>query len=123
MPLQEATPENGCMYFLPGTHRWEVRPHHPIGDDPRVHGLQIDVDVDMSATVACPLPPGGATFHYSRTLHYTPPNRSSVPRRAYILGFGAPSRKHESPRDFYWQAARQTPREQRAREWARQRNT
>jgi hypothetical protein len=42
IPLQEATLKNGCMQFLPGTHRQEVLPHHPIGNDPRVIGLEVD---------------------------------------------------------------------------------
>src|SRR5262249_472942 len=57
MPLQEANLENGCMQFIPGSHRMEVQPHHCIAHDPRIHGLEIDV-VDESRAVACPLPPG-----------------------------------------------------------------
>lgn len=104
MPLQEATLENGCMQFIPGSHRLDVLPHHHIHNDPRIHGLEVDDGlVDLSTAVACPLPPGGATFHLSRTLHYTGPNRSDVPRRAFILGFGLPMKPRETPRDFYWQ--------------------
>ena len=40
--LQEATLENGCMPFVPGTHRQEVIPHYPIGNNPRVIGLAVD---------------------------------------------------------------------------------
>ena len=104
MPLQEATVENGCMHFIPGTHEWEVMPHHHINNDPRIHGLEVDAGhVDVSGAVACPLPAGGATFHYSRTFHYTGPNRSDVPRRAFVLGFGIALPPRENPRDFYWQ--------------------
>ncbi|HEY0866132.1 MAG TPA: phytanoyl-CoA dioxygenase family protein, partial [Fimbriimonas sp.] len=78
VPLQEATLENGCMQFIPGSQNLEVQPHHSIGNDPRVHGLEID-EVDDSSAVACPLPAGGATFHGSRTLHFTGANRSDVP--------------------------------------------
>lgn len=116
MPLQEATPENGCMYFVPGSHRWEVLPHHPINHDPRVHGLEVDA-ADTSTAVACPLPPGGATFHLSRTLHYAPPNRSATPRRAYILGFGTPPTPRKEPRSFPWNELKKTAREERARQW------
>ncbi len=114
MPLQEVNLENGCMQFLPGTHRWEVKPHHSIGHDPRVHGLEID-EADTAAAVACPLPPGGATFHLSRTLHYTSPNHSPNPRRAYILTFGTPIVRRTEPRDFYWNTQKRTARDERAR--------
>lgn len=104
MPLQEVTPENGCMEFIPGSHHLDVLPHHHVNHDPRIHALEVDDGhMDASKAVACPLPAGGATFHYSRTLHYTAPNRSDAPRRALILGFGTPARKLDQPRDFYWQ--------------------
>jgi ectoine hydroxylase-related dioxygenase (phytanoyl-CoA dioxygenase family) len=109
IPLQEATLENGCMQFVPGSHNQEVQPHHPIGHDPRVIGLEID-DAEKRAetAVACPIPAGGATIHHCRTIHYTGPNRSSEPRRAYILGFGVPSRPRAAARDFYWLRMQQT---------------
>lgn len=115
MPLQEATVENGCMQFIPGSHNMEVVPHQPINNDPRIHGLEVQEGVvDLSTAVACPLPPGGATFHLSRTLHYTAPNRSDVPRRALIMGGGLPARQRETPRQFPWKENRQTARQERA---------
>jgi len=115
MPLQEATLENGCMQFLPGSQDWEIVPHRSIGGDTRVHGLETVEPVDESRAVACPLPPGGATIHGSRTMHYTSANRSSVPRRAYILGFGAPTTPRADGRRFPWNEAKRTAREERRR--------
>lgn len=112
MPLQEATVENGCMQFIPRTHTFDVRPHHSIGHDARVHGLEVD-EVDPGQAVACPLEPGGVTIHYSRTLHYAGPNQTDQPRRAYILGFGLPPKERVAARDFYWNAQKQTAREAR----------
>src|SRR5205085_8106879 len=90
--LQEATEENGCMWFVPGSHRLDVLPHHSIDNNPRIHGLEVD-GADVVKAIACPLPAGGCTIHHNRTLHYTGPNRSSQPRRALILGFGLPARQ------------------------------
>jgi ectoine hydroxylase-related dioxygenase (phytanoyl-CoA dioxygenase family) len=118
VPLQEATLANGCMHFLPGSQNWEVMPHHSIGHDPRVHGLEIDQFPDPRLAVACPLPPGGATIHLSRTLHYTGANTTTIPRRAYIMGFSAPATTRTVTRDFYWNRLKQTAREERARESA-----
>ncbi len=100
MPLQPATLENGCMQFIPGSHA-EVHPHHPIGHDPRNHGLEVD-QVDPSEAAACPLPAGGATVHHCRVLHYAGPNRTDQPRRAYALTFRSPPKRREAARDFYW---------------------
>lgn len=114
IPLQEATIENGCMQFIPGSHLRDIAPHHPIGHDPRVHALELDEPVDVAEAVACPLPPGGATFHSSRTLHYTSENKTSQPRRAYILMFGRPPVRRAEPRVYPWLETRQTAREKRA---------
>lgn len=115
IPLQEATLENGCMQFVPRTHLQEVLPHHPIGNDPRVIGLEVDDPAGLATTaVACPIPAGGATIHHSRTLHYTGPNQTDQPRRAYILGCGAPAKQRATPRDFYWQTMQKTQWHERA---------
>jgi ectoine hydroxylase-related dioxygenase (phytanoyl-CoA dioxygenase family) len=114
IPLQEATIENGCMQFVPGTNSQDVLPHHPIGNDPRVIGLEVDDAEERSkGGVACPIPAGGATIHASRTLHYTGPNRSDGPRRAYIIMFGAPRKQRAVARDFYWLRQQQTKWQER----------
>jgi ectoine hydroxylase-related dioxygenase (phytanoyl-CoA dioxygenase family) len=113
MPLQPATTENGCMQFVPGSHRGEIVPHHSINHDPRIHGLEVDEPPADAAAVRCPLPPGGCTVHHNRTLHYAGPNRSDVPRRAYILVFGVPPTPRAVAQDFPWQRAQQAAREQR----------
>lgn len=113
VPLQEATLENGCMQFVPGSHLRDVLPHHSIGHDPRVHGLEVDAAV-ITGAVACPLPAGGATVHHCRTLHYAGPNRSAAPRRAYIMTFGTSPQPRSAPRNFPWRDKRQTARQQRA---------
>ncbi len=112
MPLQPATIANGCMHFVPASQRLEVLPHHSIGHDPRVHGLEVD-QADVSAAVACPIPAGGCTIHDSRTLHYAGPNRTDQPRRAYIMVFGTPPQPRQTPRRFPWEEAKRTARMRR----------
>jgi Phytanoyl-CoA dioxygenase (PhyH) len=80
MPLDEVNVENGCMQFIPGSQRSDLLPHKkPPGIEPIV----VDAPFDASSAVPCPLSPGGATFHDCRTLHYTAPNTSPRPRRAF----------------------------------------
>ncbi len=86
VPLDDVDLANGCMCFLPGTHRGDVLPHRHIDDDPAVHGLVTD-HADPSTMVPVPLTAGGATFHHARTLHHTPPNRSDRQRRAVATEF------------------------------------
>jgi ectoine hydroxylase-related dioxygenase (phytanoyl-CoA dioxygenase family) len=103
VPLQPATRTNGCMCFVPGSHREEIVPHQPIGNNPLVPGLEVvPGSFDLSRVVACELPAGGATFHRDRTLHYTGPNRSDDFRRAYIVVGEETARLRETPRKFPW---------------------
>ena len=82
MPLDPATPESGCLCFLPGSQRGAVRAHRHVGDDPAIHALVTD-DVDPAPAVLVPLAPGGASFHHCRTLHSSGPNTSPRVRRAW----------------------------------------
>jgi len=114
MPLQEATIENGCLWFVPGSHEWPILEHRPIGGDVRVHGLEM-VDTSFAdQAVACPLPAGGITIHRNRTAHYAGPNRSSTDRRALILGTSRPITPYPGIRSFPWNEVKQTAREERA---------
>lgn len=61
IPLQEASVENGCLWFVPGSHKLEVQAHRCIGGDTRVHGLEmLDHERFTKHAVACPIPAGGA---------------------------------------------------------------
>jgi hypothetical protein len=113
VPLQEATIENGCMWFVPRTQNDEVHAHQSVGGDVRVHALEM-LEPPREGMVACPLPPGGATFHSSRTWHYTGANRSEVDRRAYILSGGRDARPRGDGRRFVWNEVKQTARQERA---------
>jgi ectoine hydroxylase-related dioxygenase (phytanoyl-CoA dioxygenase family) len=117
IPLQPATISNGCMHFIPGSHRIDVLEHRPIGDDSRVHGLEVVPGIfDFSGAVACELPSGGATFHGGRMLHYTPGNTTEDYRRALIIMGGMPTTPRLAARRFPWIERQKTARAQRARQ-------
>lgn len=103
MPLDNVTIENGCMQYVPGSHKLDVLPHHHINNDAAVHGLEID-DPDQWQTkaVACPIPAGGASLHASYMLHCAGSNQTAIPRRAYILVVRAKPTKRQTPVDNYW---------------------
>jgi ectoine hydroxylase-related dioxygenase (phytanoyl-CoA dioxygenase family) len=88
IPLQEATVENGCMWFIPGSHHGG-RLVHGITNRRGAGGTMAVESLDSSNAVACPLQVGSATVHQPLTLHYTGPNQSDAYRRAWILHFGA----------------------------------
>jgi ectoine hydroxylase-related dioxygenase (phytanoyl-CoA dioxygenase family) len=99
MPLDEVTVDSGCMQFLPQSHHADfLNYRQPEGAQP----LVLADPVDVSAAVACPLPPGGATFHHCRTLHYTGPNTSPRGRRACTTIFHGPTTDRAVPRPRPW---------------------
>lgn len=117
MPLDDATVESGCLHFVPGSHKMDVLPHHPINHDPRIHGLEVDEPEKWASKgVACPVPAGGASLHAAFMLHYAGPNRTDRPRRAYTLTFRLPPVKRDVPIDNYWSRNQQTARAERARQ-------
>jgi hypothetical protein len=95
IPLQAVTESNGCMWFIPGSHRGPLRQHRLLnartdGSNRKVAGGTLITDnVDDSKAIACPLAVGGVTVHHPMTLHYTGANQSDHCRRAWILHFGA----------------------------------
>ncbi len=117
MPLQEATLQNGCMQYIAGTNKGDVLPHRSPKNDPKIHAIECAGGFDPADATACPLPPGGATIHHGRTLHYAGPNSSDQPRAAYILAFEIPPKPSTRQRDFYWNQGKQTSGLDRKRQW------
>ena len=122
MPLQPVNDLNGCMQFVPGTHTGEVLPHRNPNGDARVHALECYEGFTPAQAVACPLPAGGCTIHFGRTIHGAGPNRSDAPRYAYVLIFHVPvdSTAVQTAREFPWQREKNTARMQRSRRWLRE---
>lgn len=81
--VDNACVDNGCLWFGPGSHRKPTRPHQPTETNSRALATQFDEE----KAVAVPLLAGSATFHHANTLHYSRPNMSTRPRRAYVLNF------------------------------------
>jgi ectoine hydroxylase-related dioxygenase (phytanoyl-CoA dioxygenase family) len=117
MPLRDATTGNGCMQFIPGSHRSGILPHSSPGGDRRIHAIECAEGFDSSTAVACPLPAGHATVHHGRTLHFAGPNRSPEARYAFILSFEIPPEPLRTARNFYWNAEKQAPNRTRRRQW------
>ena len=79
--LDEATIENGCMWYVPGSHRGPLRPHREAGKG----GGALECDATEEEGVAVPVPPGSAVLHQGGTLHYSRGNRTGAHRRAFIV--------------------------------------
>ncbi len=86
--LDDCLEENGCMLMVPGSHRGPIYDHHQDGYfvgavDPARDGI------DLSGAVPVPVHAGGITVLHCRTLHGSAVNRSSKPRRLYLLELAA----------------------------------
>jgi len=82
-PMEDATVDNGCMWFVHGSHQRGLLPHQPVR--PGHHVMQTKEEVTSNDGQACPVASGGCTVHTGRTLHYTGVNRTERARRAYII--------------------------------------
>ncbi|MGW0118728.1 phytanoyl-CoA dioxygenase family protein [Streptomyces sp. NPDC003327] len=82
MALDDATPENGCVHYVLGSHRWgrveHVRPEE---------GAVLVEARSEQEPVAYPVPAGSALVHHANVLHGSGPNLTDGPRRAYALVF------------------------------------
>ena len=119
MPLQPVDLENGCMEFIPRSHKTEILPHRSPGNDVSLHALECAGEIDFRAAIRVPLAAGGCTIHTPRTLHGTGPNRSGAPRLAYVLGFNTPRQHRVVSREFPWRSEKQELRAAREQSWRR----
>ncbi len=119
MPLQDVALGNGCMQFIPGSHRGEVLMHRSANNDPKNHAYECCGEFNPAEAVACPLPAGGCTIHDGRTLHYAGPNETGTPRWAYILTFDLPPTARPGKRSFPWNKKEPTAHLLRRKAWLR----
>jgi Phytanoyl-CoA dioxygenase (PhyH) len=115
--LQDTPVENGCLRFLPGSHRIGVLEHGSANNDPSCQALQCSSELDPTAGVSCPLHAGDCTVHHHRTLHCSNPNTAPNPRLGYILIFGLPPRPVQTARTFPWLEERHTHAQDLRRQW------
>jgi phytanoyl-CoA hydroxylase len=89
LAVDDSTLENGCMRFVPGSHRAPLRPHRPLHSDRgESHTLVADVD-EHDEVRPVPIRRGDVTVHDERVLHGSGGNHSAGWRRAYVVAFRA----------------------------------
>ncbi|MDE0484159.1 MAG: phytanoyl-CoA dioxygenase family protein [Candidatus Poribacteria bacterium] len=84
IPLEPATRDNGCMQFIPGSHKTEIVEHVLYPDS--IHGeLPREAVKEMLKEHDAhhiELDPGDVVFWHSSMWHYSPPNPSEHSRIA-----------------------------------------
>jgi len=85
--LDNSTKENGCVQYIPGSHRWGLLPKTALAGD--LHGISDFLDDKQKEQFANPqlaeVKAGEAIFHHPLTLHGSGENKSSRPRRAFVI--------------------------------------
>lgn len=96
--LTPATVENGCMRFVPGSHRRKDVPHVDsfAPDNLLTRGQEIAVEVDEASAVDVLLRAGQASFHHGHMFHASTPNRTNSRRLGVAIRYVAPSMKQAS---------------------------
>lgn len=86
--LDDSTEENGCVRYVPGSHKWDLLPRHHLSND--MHAVfEYLTDEQRSAfiPVAAILNAGEASFHHPLMVHGSFENTSDRPRRAAVINF------------------------------------
>ncbi len=86
MAFDDSTVENGCMRFLPGTHKLGSLKHYHL-EGPHIVPEGWESMSKRPDEVAVEIPAGSCTFHHSLILHETAPNRTANPRRAMTTAY------------------------------------
>lgn len=85
--LDDATIENGCLRYIPGSHAWELLPITGLaGDMDAIRDALNDEQWEqMQNPFAVELKAGECTFHHPLMVHGSTGNVSDRPRRATVL--------------------------------------
>ncbi|HYW70956.1 MAG TPA: phytanoyl-CoA dioxygenase family protein [Pyrinomonadaceae bacterium] len=84
--LDEATRENGCVHYVPGSHRWSLLPITGLAND--MNAIQSVLSDEQRAAfrpVAIELQAGECSFHHPLMVHGSFENRSDRPRRGAVI--------------------------------------
>ncbi|RZL88346.1 MAG: phytanoyl-CoA dioxygenase family protein [Variovorax sp.] len=94
--LDDATLENGCLYYGDGTNLGPVYGHFAPEGEP--FNLQIPATIlDRQPMTPAPVRKGGVSFHHGNTFHCSDANRSDKWRRACALHFVSNGNAFENP--------------------------
>lgn len=84
--LDDAEADNGCMYMIPGSHKWGDR-QEQLASMPDGTDLPESFEGHALHFVMCPVRKGHVHFHHSLTWHGSGTNHSDRPRRAIAIHF------------------------------------
>ena len=96
--LDDATKENGCLQYIPGSQRWGLLPKPALAGDAVAirESLSTQQLQDFDHPHTAEVKAGEAIFHHALTLHGSGENRSGRPRRAFVVNVVADGVRSDS---------------------------
>jgi ectoine hydroxylase-related dioxygenase (phytanoyl-CoA dioxygenase family) len=86
--IDAATPENGAMQYLPGSHRLGVLPHEESKREGLVlNTAVVESEIDAGTARSISLAAGQVSLHDIHLVHGSPPNRSDKRRAGLTLRY------------------------------------
>jgi len=95
--LDDSTLENGCLYFVPASHRLGLTTAGDLGPD---LGALFATHPMGTQPTPCPLPAGGCSFHNGYTIHGAGANMTPGRRRAMTTAFMPDGARFNGRRDL-----------------------
>jgi Phytanoyl-CoA dioxygenase (PhyH) len=84
--LDDSTTENGCVHYVPGSHRWNLLPREEFASDmDKIKGVLTSEQINEFKPVAIELKKGECSFHHPLMVHGSYENRTNRPRRAVVI--------------------------------------
>lgn len=99
--LDDASIENGCLYYVPKSHRWGLLNKPELAGD--MKGLMDYLTEEQKADfkpVPIEMKKGYATFHHPLMVHGSYENRSSRSRRAFVLNVFSDGTRSDSDEEM-----------------------
>jgi phytanoyl-CoA hydroxylase len=90
--LNDATIENGCLWMLPGTHRFGI-----ITTEKWADYEQMSLDGRLPEERPIELKVGSCSFHHGLILHSSRPNKSNLRRRGYATHYVSARCRYTGP--------------------------
>ncbi|WNJ18362.1 phytanoyl-CoA dioxygenase family protein [Pontibacter sp. G13] len=100
--LDDASEENGCLQYIPGSHKWDLLEKISLAGD--MDSLQDLLDDEQKEAynrkVAIEMPKGYGSFHHPLMVHGSYENFSERARRAFVLNVFADGTKSNSDEEI-----------------------
>ena len=84
--LDDSTRSNGCVHYVPGSHKWNLLPITGLANDMRaIESVLNDEQKSQFRPVPVELKQGECSFHHPLMIHGSYENRSDRPRRGAVI--------------------------------------